>query len=317
MDNLRGALIMVLAMLGFAIEDSFVKLLAEDMPVGQIMGLLGIGAAAIFAVLVRAQDQALFPRAALSGPVLLRNAGELFGTLGFILAIALIPLSTASAILQATPLVVTLGAALFLGDPVGWRRWTAILVGFAGVLLVIRPGLDGFDVLSLFALQGVIGLAIRDLATRRVPATTSSMQLSFLAFLTLIPTGAILLVVSGTPLIRPEPMHWLLMAGAVAFGVVSYYGIVAAMRVGEISFVTPFRYSRLVFALFISILVFSESVDLLTFVGAAIIVASGIYTVWRERRTGRKSTSGPITPLPLRIDPSYEAAEPSTKDISQ
>tara|TARA_R110002073_G_scaffold171701_1_gene328798 strand:+ start:181 stop:993 length:813 start_codon:yes stop_codon:yes gene_type:complete len=189
MDNLRGALIMVLAMLGFAIEDSFIKLLAEDMPVGQIMGLLGIGAAAIFAVLVRAQDQALFPRAALSGPVLLRNAGELFGTLGFILAIALIPLSTASAILQATPLVVTLGAALFLGDPVGWRRWTAILVGFAGVLLVIRPGLEGFDVLSLFALQGVIGLAIRDLATRRVPATTSSMQLSFLAFLTLIPTA--------------------------------------------------------------------------------------------------------------------------------
>lgn len=317
MDNLRGALIMVLAMLGFAIEDSFVKLLAEDMPVGQIMGLLGIGAAAIFAVMVRAQDQVLFPRAALSRPVLLRNAGELFGTLGFILAIALIPLSTASAILQATPLVVTLGAALFLGDPVGWRRWTAILVGFAGVLLVIRPGLEGFDLLSLFALQGVIGLAIRDLATRRVPATTSSMQLSFLAFLVLIPTGAILMVVSGTPLIRPEPMHWLLMAGAVSFGVVSYYGIVVAMRIGEISFVTPFRYSRLVFALFISILAFSETVDALTFVGAAIIVASGIYTVWRERRIGRKSTSGPITPLPLRIDPSYEAAEPSTKDISQ
>jgi drug/metabolite transporter (DMT)-like permease len=308
---------MVLAMLGFAIEDSFIKLLSLDIPVGQILGLLGIGGAAIFAVMVRAQDQALFPRTALSGTVLLRNAGELFGTLGFVTAIALIPLSTASAILQATPLVVTLGAALFLGDPVGWRRWTAILVGFAGVLLVIRPGFDGFDILSLFALQGVIGLAIRDLATRRVPATTSSMQLSFLAFLTLVPTGAVLLVVSGTPLVRPEPMHWLLMGGAVAFGVVSYYGIVAAMRIGEISFVTPFRYSRLVFALFISLLAFNETVDLLTYVGAAIIVASGVYTVWRERRVGRKTSSGPITPLPLRIDPSYEAGEPSTKDISQ
>jgi drug/metabolite transporter (DMT)-like permease len=317
MDNLRGALIMVLAMLGFAIEDSFIKLLSEDLPVGQIMGLLGIGGASVFAVLVRAQDRELFPRAALSGPVLLRNAGELLGTLGFITAIALIPLSTASAILQATPLVVTLGAALFLGDPVGWRRWTAILVGFAGVMLVIRPGLDGFDILSLFALQGVIGLAIRDLATRRVPATTSSMQLSFLAFLTLVPTGVVLLVVSGTPLVRPEPLHWLLMGGAVLFGVFSYYGIVAAMRVGEISFVTPFRYSRLVFALIISIFAFSESVDTLTYVGAAIIVASGIYTVWRERRTGRKTTAGPITPLPLRIDPSYDPAKPSTKDISQ
>lgn len=308
---------MVLAMLGFAIEDSFIKLLSIDMPVGQILGLLGIGGAAIFAVMVRAQDLALFPRAALSGPVLVRNAGELFGTLGFVTAIALIPLSTASAILQATPLVVTLGAALFLGHPVGWRRWTAILVGFVGVLLVIRPGLDGFDALSLFALQGVIGLAIRDLATRRVPASTSSMQLSFLAFLTLVPTGAVLLVVSGTPLIRPEPMHWLLMGGAVVVGVVSYYGIVAAMRIGEISFVTPFRYSRLVFALVISLLAFSESVDLLTYVGAAIIVASGVYTVWRERRVGRKTSAGPITPLPLRIDPSYDAADPRPKDISQ
>ncbi|MCR8826749.1 DMT family transporter [Pseudosulfitobacter koreensis] len=317
MDNLRGALIMVLAMLGFAIEDSFIKLLSTDLPVGQILGLLGIGGAAIFAVMVRAQDQVLFPRAALSGPVLLRNAGELLGTLGFITAIALIPLSTASAILQATPLVVTLGAALFLGDPVGWRRWTAILVGFAGVMLVIRPGLDGFDILSLFALQGVLGLAIRDLATRRVPATTSSMQLSFLAFLMLIPAGVFLLLVSGTPLVRPEPLHWLLMGGAVAFGVVSYYGIVVAMRIGEISFVTPFRYSRLVFALVISIVAFAEDVDLLTYVGATIIVASGIYTVWRERRVGRKTTAGPITPLPLRIDPSYDAAEPSTKDISQ
>ncbi len=121
MDNLRGALIMVLAMLGFAIEDSFIKLLAEDMPVGQIMGLLGIGAAAIFAVLVRAQDQALFSRAALVGPVLLRNAGELFGTLGFITAIALIPLSTLSRSLQRHRLWSRWGPALFLANPLGWR----------------------------------------------------------------------------------------------------------------------------------------------------------------------------------------------------
>ncbi len=283
-DNLWGAALMVLAMLGFAIEDSFIKLVADTVPVGQILMTLGFAGAVIFALVLRAQGMALFGPAMLSRPVLLRNAGELLGTLGFVTAIALIPLSTASAILQATPLVVTLGAALFLGDPVGWRRWTAILVGFFGVMLVIRPGFEGFDILSLFAVQGVIGLAIRDLATRRVPAETTSMQLSFAAFAILVPAGGLLLAGTQTAPVMPDAVQWLFLSAAVVIGVFAYYGIVAAMRVGEISFVTPFRYSRLVFALCIGVVFFNERPDLLTLTGATIIVASGIYTVWRERR---------------------------------
>lgn len=289
MENLRGAAIMVLAMLGFAIEDALIKLLAGALPVGQIILLLGSGGALIFGLLARAQGLPLFPRAVLSGPVLLRNAGELFGTLGFVTAIALIPLSTASAILQATPLVVTLGAALFLGEAVGWRRWSAILVGFAGVLLIIRPGMAGFDWLSLFALQGVVGLAIRDLATRRVPAATSSVQLSFLAFLTLIPAAAILMAAWQIPMVAPSPGQWGVVGAAVLMGAVSYYAIVAAMRLGDISFVTPFRYSRMVFALVIGMAFFAERPDTWTLTGAAIIIASGLYTLWRERRVGGHS----------------------------
>lgn len=284
MDNLRGAIIMVLAMLGFAIEDMFIKLLAAALPVGQIIGTLGAGGAAVFAVVVLAQGKPLFDRAMLRGPVLLRNLAELVGTLGFVTAIALIPLSTASAILQATPLVVTLGAALFLGEPVGWRRWSAILVGFLGVLIIIRPGFEGFDWLSLFALQGVLGLAVRDLATRRVGRDTSTMQLSFLAFLTLVPAAAILLWVADTPLVVPNPLSWGWLVASVLVGAVAYYGIVAAMRVGEISFVTPFRYTRLLFALAVGMVVFNERPDGWTLLGAVIIVTSGIYTLWRERR---------------------------------
>lgn len=283
MDNLRGASFMVLAMLAFAIEDMLIKLMATALPVGQIIGMLGLGSAILVGIILIQQRQALFARNMLTPAIAVRAIGELVGTLGFVTAIALIPLSTASAILQATPLFVTLGAALFLQEAVGWRRWMAILVGFCGVLLIIRPGMEGFSWLSLFAVQGVIGLGLRDLATRRVPPETSSMQLSFLAFLVLIPAAAILMWINGTSLVALSPSNWIYFTIALLIGIVAYYGIVAAMRIGEVSFVTPFRYSRILFALFIGITVFDESPDHLTLLGATIIVTSGLYTLWRER----------------------------------
>jgi drug/metabolite transporter (DMT)-like permease len=295
MDNLRGAALMTLAMLGFAIEDMLIKLMAGALATWQIIGVMGIGGAAAFACLTLWQGQKLFPRAAISRVILLRNLGELIGTVGFVTAIALTPISSASAILQATPLMVTLGAALFLKEQVGWRRWSAILVGFCGVLLIIRPGMEAFDPLSLFALLGVFGLALRDLATRNVPPAISSFQISFLAFLTLIPAAGVLSLFSAQGFVTPTPRLWLLMAAAVLLAVGAYYAIVAAMRVGDVSFVTPFRYSRMVFALVVGVVVFDESPDAPMLIGSAIIVASGIYTVWRERKRG----SATRAPLPL------------------
>ena len=284
MDNLRGAALMVLAMLLFALEDMLIKFLAVDLPIGQIVGMLGLGSAVLLAIVLRMQRQALFTAALFTPAIMLRAFGELVGTVGFVTAIALIPLSTASAILQATPLFVTLGAALFLQESVGWRRWSAIIVGFMGVLLIIRPGLDGFSWLSLFAVQGVIGLGIRDLATRRVPPETSSLQLSFWAFLVLIPAAVLMMWFNETSLVTPPPSTLVYLGTALLIGIFAYYCIVAAMRVGEISFVTPFRYSRILFALVIGIGIFGERPDMLTLLGATVIVASGLYTLWRERR---------------------------------
>ncbi|WP_227269422.1 DMT family transporter [Roseobacter weihaiensis] len=284
MDNLRGAGLMVGAMLLFAIEDMLIKFMAASLPIGQILGMIGLGSALLLAAVLRLQGQALFTRRMLSPAILLRAAGDLVGTIGFVTAIALTPLSTASAILQATPLFVTLGAALFLQETVGWRRWTAVLVGFLGVLLIIRPGMEGFDWQSLFAVQGVIGLGIRDLATRRIPRETSSLQLSFLGFLVLIPAAALMLWLNASPLAPLSGLTWVYLLSSLVIGIFAYYAIIAAMRLGEISFVTPFRYSRILFALVIGIGVFDEDPDALTLLGAAIIVASGLYTLWRERR---------------------------------
>jgi drug/metabolite transporter (DMT)-like permease len=232
----------------------------------------------------------------LAPPVLTRAVGEIMGTVCFISAIVFTPLSTASAILQATPLVVTLGAALFLGENVGWRRWAAISVGFMGVLMIIRPGLDGFSPLSLFAVGGVFGLALRDISTRKISKSLSSMQLSFLGFLVLIPAGLMLLGVTDKSFAPLDARLWLLITAAIGIGVFAYYGIVAAMRVGEVSFVTPFRYSRLIFAMIIGVSFFGERPGLFTILGGAIIMVSGIYTVFRERKHGLKPIAAPLKP---------------------
>lgn len=289
MDNIRGSALMVLAMLGFAFEDMFIKKMAGALHVGQILIVLGIGGAVVFALIAKAYGDRLLSRDLAHPAVILRNAGEVVGTMGFVTAIALTPISSASAILQATPLAVTLGAAVFLGETVGWRRWLAVVIGLGGVLLIIRPGLQGFDANSLFAVQGVIGLAIRDLATRRIPATITSRQLSTYAFAVIVPTGAVVLWLSGTGLVMPDGTNMLRIAAAVVIGVAAYYTLVAATRIGDMSVIAPFRYSRLIFALFIGVLVFGEKPDALTLIGAAIIVTSGTYTLWRESRLRRAS----------------------------
>ena len=179
MENLRAIALMVLSMAGFAIEDMLIKYIALEMPTGQFLMLIGAGGALIFTLMAWRQGQAVLSADFLQPTIIIRNLGEVIGTLGFVTALVLTPLSSASAILQAT---VTLGAALFLREAVGWRRWSAILIGFCGVVAVIRPGLEGFQPASLFAVLGVIGLATRDVATRATPATISSLVLSAKAY---------------------------------------------------------------------------------------------------------------------------------------
>ena len=284
MDNLRGAAIMVLAMLAFAIEDAIIKGLAGRLPTGQIIAVLGLGGSIIFGVICLQQGRALFPKAGFQGAVLLRNLAELFGTVTFVTALTLVPLATVSAILQAAPLIVTFAAALVFKEQVGWRRWSAVCVGFIGVLIIIRPGAEGFDANVIFAVLGTIGLATRDLSTRRAPPEVTSLQLAFLAFVMLIPAGALLTLINGSGFVEPQGHEWALLASAIAIGAIAYYGITGAMRVGDLSFVSSFRYSRIVFALIIGTLVFNEKPDAAMLIGSAIVILSGIYTLWRERR---------------------------------
>lgn len=289
-DNLRGILLMVAGMALFALEDTFIKLAAADMPAGFVLMFIGLFGIPFFWAMARAQGQRVLVREAFHPAVIGRNLGEMLGTFGFVTALTLAPLADVSAVAQAMPLFVTMGAALFLGETVGWRRWTAIVVGFLGVLLVIRPGLAGFDPDLLWALLAVVGLGGRDLFTRRVPQSITTMQLSVWAFMAVVLLGAGMVVASGgVHLPGPWQMLWMVCASVV--GIAAYWALTQANRLGELSVITPFRYSRILFALVLGIAVFGERPDILTLCGAAVIVGSGIYTFARERAARQRALS--------------------------
>lgn len=274
---------MTLSMAAFAVEDMSVKAAAQRIPVGEVVLLFGLLGLAVFAGLAVAQGEPPLPRAFLGRTMILRSVFEVAGRLFYALALALIPLSAASAILQATPLVVVAGAALVFGETVGWRRWTAVAVGFVGVLMILRPGLAGFDALALFAVAGTLGFAFRDLATRAAPKVLSTAQLGVAGFAMLAIAGAVILAVTGGA-VWPDAASMGLVLAATAFGVLAYGALTAAMRTGEISVVTPFRYTRLVFALILAFLAFDERPDAMMLAGCVVIVGSGLYTLLRARK---------------------------------
>ncbi|OMH36226.1 hypothetical protein BGP75_09740 [Motiliproteus sp. MSK22-1] len=273
---------MVLAMWAFAIEDMLIKAVANTVPTGVVLAIFGLGGMLIFMLLTWRRKEAIIHPAILSRPILLRAACEVTGRLFFILAITLTPLSSASTILQATPLVVVAGAALFFGEKVGFRRWCAVLVGFVGVLIVIRPGAGSFEPASLLAVIGMIGFAGRDLATRAAPSVLSNMQLGIYGFFIMIPTGLAMQMYTGS-VVRIDLVASGLMTGAIVFGVIAYQCLTIAMRTGDVSVVAPFRYVRLLFAVFIGAVVFDEQLDMAMLLGGVIIVLSGCYTLVHNR----------------------------------
>ncbi|UIJ73234.1 DMT family transporter [Aurantimonas sp. HBX-1] len=284
-DNTRAALFMLLAMAGFVVNDSFVKLASPAIPPVQIMAIRGV-ACAVFLFVLAWGLKALRPlRDALSPRLLLRTAADIMATLCYITALGQMPLANASAIFQALPLTVTLGAALFLGEAVGWRRWTAIAVGFLGVMIIVRPGTEGFTIYSVAVLASVAFSAIRDLSTRRMDRAVPSIYIALVTSIAVSLVGWLLLPLSGgwQPVSAVNLVNLVFAAAAIAVG---YIFIVQAMRTGDMGFVAPFRYSILLYALVIGYIVFGDLPSPLTLLGATIVVASGIYTLYRERLRG-------------------------------
>ena len=279
---------MTLAMAGFALEDLLIKILSASMPASQILIYIGVFAGLLFCVIAKISRVPVFKKDILKNrTVIIRTIADMFGAVFIVMAISLVPLSTVSSILQATPLLVTLGAALMFNESVGWRRWSAVFVGFFGVVLILKPGMNGFQAPSLLALLGVIFLALRDLVTRKIKDDIPSLTVSIYAF-SAAALGGVLAIPFNGQFVVLNTQQWIMILIAALIGCFSYLTLVLATRAGDISAIAPFRYTRLIFALILSVMVLNERPDLLTLIGAVIIIASGCYTFWRENL--RKTT---------------------------
>lgn len=286
-QNMRGAVFMTLAALAFTLNDSMMKLTNGEVGLFQAIFVRGIFATAVMGILTWRSGGFSGAGAAREMPLIWRTVGELAGTVFFLTALFNMPLANAAAILQAMPLLVTLMAALVLREAVGWRRYSAILVGLIGVLIIIRPGGDGFNVYSISALIAVFCLVLRDLATRRINRQISASFISFFSSAAVMLMGAI-----GTVFGTWEPIStevFLKLAGSAIFLLAAYFFSIQAMRFGDVSFTSPFRYTALIWAGLLGFFIFSDVPDVPMVVGSIIVVASGLFTLYREHEIARRA----------------------------
>lgn len=295
-DNMKGAALMSGSMAGFVLNDTFMKLVGNDVGLFQSVFVRGvftcilIGAFAYWRGAFR-----IWPGRGDAGLVGMRTIAEVGATICFLTALFNMPLANVTAILQTLPLTIALAAAIFMNEPIGRRRIGAILVGFAGVLIIVRPGADGFNIYAVLALLSVAFVTLRDLSARRFSPQVSSLLVSFITAFVIMVAGAIGLAVQARWVsLEVHQIAYLACAGLCIF--VGYYCSVAAMRVGEVPVVSTYRYSVMLWAILLGWMVFGDVPDALALIGMAIIMGAGLFTMWRERSLRMATVARPNAP---------------------
>lgn len=280
--NQTGAMIMMGSMTAFTVNDAIVKTLGADLPLMQILTLRGVLTSVLMLMLARSLGRLDFTMSRRDRwLVLLRSLLEVAPAYLFLTALLHMPLANVSAILQVLPLTVTAGAALFFREKVGWRRMVAICIGFLGMMLIVRPGPEGFSIYSAYAIGAVICVTGRDLVVRKISREVSSMTVSLIGALAVcVVSGLFSFTVDWQPL---SAILWTKIGFSSLFVMGGYLLSVMAMRVGEVSFVAPFRYTSLLVALILGFVVFGDWPAPLTLLGASIVVGSGLFTLYREK----------------------------------
>ena len=251
--RLRGIALMVASMGAFALADTLVKVSASVLSPAQVLFFLIGGALVLFALMAVLQGDALFDRRVLMPVLLVRYASE----------------------------VAALGAVVFLGETIGWRRWSCIACGFAGVLLIVQPGAVAFDTSVLWAVLALVSLSVRDLTTRLVPADMASNSLATYTMAAAVPFAIAWVLWRGESLV-PAETNWVVVLPMIVLGAIGYMLLIASLRTAEVSVVMPFRFSRVLFLMGLGVLVFDERPDALMLCGALLIIASGSYMMWRD-----------------------------------
>ena len=281
-ENLLGAALMTCCVLAYVLNDAVMKLLFADIDFFQAIFLRGLVSLPPLLVLALMTKTLLQKYSAKNQRfMIIRILAEIGTTVTFLTALKHMPLANVTAILQSLPLAITMAAAIFLGEPVGWRRWSAICLGFTGVLIIIRPGLAGFNSYSLLALAAVLLLTVREISTRQLDKKIPTVTVALSTTLGITVFAALMLI--GDEWAEINFVSWSLIIAAAAAVTVATLLSVVAMRTGDIGFVSPFRYTSLIGAIGLGILLFGEWPDGITLLGAVIIAFAGIYSLYREQ----------------------------------
>jgi len=283
-DNLRSAGLMTFAMFGYVVNDAFIKLAAEDLPLFQSIFLRGVAICALLFVLNRARGTLRGYRAHLTRPVGIRLATETIGTILYLNALTRVPLAEMTAVIQIVPVAVTFVAARMLREAVSVRRVIAVIVGFLGVLLVVKPGTDSFSPWFLVGLVVVALIVVRELATRQISQSAPSLLVALFTGVTICTMGLVLSLFEGWEAVSVREIA--LLVAAAGFLAIGYVASVATVRIGDLSFSAPFRYTVIIFSILLQIIVFRDVPDIWTFLGSAIVAAAGLFAFWSDRRPG-------------------------------
>ncbi|MEZ5926393.1 MAG: DMT family transporter [Hyphomicrobiaceae bacterium] len=285
-SNTKGILLFCAGMMGFATGDSLLKLALRTYPFEQAMMIrLGLFVLIALAIAHRRGGVARAVRTGRPWLQLARGSVLVVDSLAFSISLSFIGLSGAHAIYATVPLFVTALAVPLLGEHVGWRRWSAVMIGFAGTLLVIQPGTGTFGLVSLLALAGAFSSSFYSILTRLVsrtdPIETSFFYVALIGFLAIAPMGI-------WKWQTPDLLGLLLFAGMTGASLIGHLGVIRALTVAEATVLQPFQYVLLATATTYGVLLFGEQLQALKVAGTAIVVASGLYVAWREYVLARR-----------------------------
>jgi drug/metabolite transporter (DMT)-like permease len=291
--NYRGILAMIGGSACFAANDTATKFAAQYLPVTEIVALRA-GFALVIALVVIAWRREIMAIASIRNPYLiLRGCIEAFIGILVVYALSKMPIANFTAIILIQPFVMTAIGALWLKEQVGWRRWTAVVAGFAGMLLVMKPATADFELVSLVALLAALLSLTRDLLVRRIHAQVPTTVITFSTALFAVPLG--LMGAAVQPWEMPDLLSLAAILIAAVFLFVAFILTVLAFRGTDVSAVSPFRYSIIVFAFVFGVVVFGEIPDFVSLIGIGTIVAAGLYMLHRERIRRRDQPDGTAT----------------------